>query len=278
MPSFFNQVQLDSNAISNGTIPLAQVDYIKGAFKVMTSAEASSLSAFEQWDPGQIVYFTDSSSLWQYTYVPFNPGAGVFAPYSYFKEIEFYPSFVSASFDTSNDSLTLFANSLEDGDVDSSGNRGPNSQVSMSIDLSSLAGGGGSVNTSSLMTTASAALNVLTFTKGNGDQFSVTIDTGSGGSGTPASPLNSIQFNDNGSFGGDPRFVFNPSTGLAQISGSLQITSSVSDDVFIIKSGDTDLFKVQNDGVVVFASQSVLPTAVEGGMVYSASAFYVGVE
>ena len=181
MPAFFNQVQLDSNAIANGTIPLAQVDYIKGAFKVMTSGEASSLSAFEQWDPGQIVYFTDSSSLWQYNYVPFNPGQGVFSPYSYFKEIEFYPSFVSASFNTSNDSLTLFANSLEDGDVDSSGNRGPNSQVSMSIDLSSLAGGGGSVNTGSLLVTGSAALNVITFTKGDGSTFAITVDTGSGG-------------------------------------------------------------------------------------------------
>jgi hypothetical protein len=128
------------------------------------------------------------------------------------------------------------------------------------------------------MTTASAALNVLTFTKGNGDQFSVTIDTGSGGSGTPGSPANSVQFNDAGSFGGDSKFLFNKTTGLTQISGSFQITSSVSDDVFIIKSGDTDLFKVQNNGVVVFASQSSLPTAVEGGMVYSASAFYVGVE
>lgn len=181
MPAFFNQVQLDSNAIANGTIPLAQVDYIKGAFKVMTSGEASSLSAFEQWDPDQIVYFTDSSSLWQYTYVPFNPGAGVFSPYSYFKEIEFYPSFVSASFNSSNDALTLFANSLEDGDVDSSGNRGPNSQVSMSIDLSSLAGGGGSVETGSLIVTGSATLNVITFTKGDGSTFAVTVDTGSGG-------------------------------------------------------------------------------------------------
>lgn len=181
MPAFFNQVQLDSNAIANGTIPLAQVDYIKGAFKVMTSGEASSLSSFEQWDPGQIVYFTDSSSLWQYNFVPFNPGAGIFSPYSYFKEVEFYPSFVSASFSTANDSLTLFANSLEDGDVDSSGNRGPNSQVSMSIDLSSLAGGGGSVETGSLLVTGSAALNVITFTKGDGSTFAITVDTGSGG-------------------------------------------------------------------------------------------------
>ena len=104
------------------------------------------------------------------------------------------------------------------------------------------------------------------------------LGSGGGGATTPATPINSVQFNDNGSFGGDPRFVFNPTTGLTQISGSLQITSSVSSDVFIIKNGDTDLFKIQNDGVIVFASQSALPSAVGGGMVYSGSAFYVGVE
>ena len=63
-----------------------------------------------------------------------------------------------------------------------------------------------SANTASLLTTASAALNVLTFTKGNGDQFSVTVDTGSGGG--PSTP------------------TF-PYTGSAIISGSLIVTGSI---------------------------------------------------
>ena len=38
-----------------------------------------------------------------------------------------------------------------------------------------------SANTASLLTTASAAGNTITFTKGNASQFSITVDTGSGG-------------------------------------------------------------------------------------------------
>ena len=44
-------------------------------------------------------------------------------------------------------------------------------------------GGGGSTNTGSLLTTASVNLNTITFTKGDSSQFSVTVDTGSGGGG-----------------------------------------------------------------------------------------------
>ena len=42
-------------------------------------------------------------------------------------------------------------------------------------------GGGGSTNTGSLLTTASANLNTITFTKGDGSTFPITVDTGSGG-------------------------------------------------------------------------------------------------
>ena len=62
-----------------------------------------------------------------------------------------------------------------------------------------------SANTASLLTTASAALNVITFTKGDTTQFSITIDTGSGGPSTPTFPY----------------------TGSAIISGSLIVTGSI---------------------------------------------------
>ena len=63
-----------------------------------------------------------------------------------------------------------------------------------------------SANTASLLVTASATLNVIQFTKGNGDQFTVTVDTGSGGG--PSTP------------------TF-PYTGSAIISGSLIVTGSI---------------------------------------------------
>ena len=62
---------------------------------------------------------------------------------------------------------------------------------------------GGSTDTGSLLMTASVSSNVITFTKGNGTTFPITVNTGSGGGGS--------------SF---------PYTGSAIISGSLIITGS----------------------------------------------------
>ena len=42
-----------------------------------------------------------------------------------------------------------------------------------------LSGGGGSTNTGSLLTTASVSLNTITFTKGDGSTFPITVNTGS---------------------------------------------------------------------------------------------------
>jgi hypothetical protein len=64
--------------------------------------------------------------------------------------------------------------------------------------------GGGTVNTGSLLTTASVSLNTITFTKGDGSTFPITVDTGSGG-------------------GGGSSFPF---TGSAIISGSLEVIGS----------------------------------------------------
>ena len=66
-------------------------------------------------------------------------------------------------------------------------------------------------DTGSLLVTASAALNTITFTKGDASTFNVTVDTGSAGGG-----------------------AF-PYTGSAQISGSLTITNDTDGVVFDIK-------------------------------------------
>lgn len=49
--------------------------------------------------------------------------------------------------------------------------------------------GGGSVYTGSLLTTASVSLNTITFTKGDGSTFPITVNTGSGGGSSPATNL-----------------------------------------------------------------------------------------
>ena len=120
----------------------------------------------------------------------------------------------------------------------------------------------GSSDTGSLIT-ASADLNVLAFTKSNGDTFTVTIDTGSSDTDsliTASIDLNVLAFTksngdtftltiDTGS-GGD---AF-PFTGSAEITGSLIITGSLDTTGSVKLALDTSSTAVDN--VMVYNSQS----------------------
>jgi len=106
-----------------------------------------------------------------------------------------------------NNNLEIYSNTTASGAISASGNLhalvADNSDTSFKTVMydpsngqfyrtGSYGGGGGGTptDTGSLLTTASAALNVLTFTKGDATTFDVTVDTGSGGgvniSGTPS--------------------------------------------------------------------------------------------
>jgi len=78
-----------------------------------------------------------------------------------------------------------------------------------------------------------------------------------------------------------------PFTGSAQITGSLSITGSSTfalnpnqtGDFFLIKSSSFNPLKVNSDGVAIFGKfLNTLPTATEGGIAYSGSNLYVGLE
>ena len=103
-------------------------------------------------------------------------------------------------------------------------------------------------------------------------------EIGSGGGGTPGGSNTQVQFNSGSDFAGSPRLVFNETTGATAISGSLSITGSNLDS-FIIKSGSTEILKVDPNGNFVLIERTGdTPTAVAGGIMYSSSAFYVGIE
>lgn len=71
-----------------------------------------------------------------------------------------------------------------------------------------------------------------------------------------------------------------PNRGL-EINTNVIITPSSisgSSDLLLIKNGSDNGIKVNSEGVLQFLSQSSLPTAVGGGMIYSGSAFYVGID
>ena len=132
MPSYSSKLELSPSGVS-GNIVLMDVDPIKGAFKVYTSTALNSTSV-NYFSDGQIVYVSDSGSLYKATVTPADP-PNTFVDSVTFSKFSFVTgSFVSASFNDSSNVLTLFGEpSVGSG----------SSQISMSVDLSSLAGGGG---------------------------------------------------------------------------------------------------------------------------------------
>ena len=84
------------------------------------------------------------------------------------------------------------------------------------------------------------------------------------------------------SSGGGAGFPF---TGSADITGSLQVTGSSTfaaqvggTDFFIIKSGSVNPVKFNGEGIMQFADTNFNPTSVAGGIYYSASQWFLGVE
>lgn len=76
-----------------------------------------------------------------------------------------------------------------------------------------------------------------------------------------------------------------PYTGSADITGSLQVTGSATfevpvggTDFFIIKSGSANPVKFNGEGIMQFASLNFTPTAVAGGIYYSGSQWFLGVD
>ena len=111
MPSFSSKLQLSSTAQSNNIV-LADIDRIKGAFKIYTSSELNSTSV-NYFSDGQIVYVSDSGSLYKATVTAAN-FIDTFTDSVSFSAFSFNSgSFVSASFDSGTSTLTLFGEVVE---------------------------------------------------------------------------------------------------------------------------------------------------------------------
>jgi len=152
--SVSGKLQLDSNAISANDV-LADIQRIKGAFKVYTSTTLNSTSV-NYFSNGQIVFVEDSGSLYKAN-VTLADYVSTFSDSVAFSEFSFNSgSFMSGSFDGVN-TLTLFGQNLQGSD-----------QISMSIDLSALTGsaGGGGGDTTSWM---GQLLDVSTASLDDGD-------------------------------------------------------------------------------------------------------------
>jgi hypothetical protein len=178
MPSYGSKLQLSSGAASSNIV-LADIDKIKGAFKIYTSANAEATSP-NYFSDGQIIYLSDSGSLYRANVSLANPPTS-FTDSVSFSQFSFDSgSFVSASFNSSTSALTLFGQNIDG-----------STRVSHSIDLSSLEGGGGggggditAVFTSDEGITGGASSGnvVLELTAGDGvllNSTGINVNTGS---------------------------------------------------------------------------------------------------
>lgn len=103
------------------------------------------------------------------------------------------------------------------------------------------AGSSGATPTGSLLTTASVLLNTITFTKGNGDTFNVTVDTGSGGSG--GGGIQSVISSSNGAYVSASGTNVIVSASTFQISASsIQLTGSLTSSNAVIFSNINNQF------------------------------------
>ena len=79
---------------------------------------------------------------------------------------------------------------------------------------------------------------------------------------------------------GEPSLRYDGTGLIIGASGSSQalLRVSGSGDLLLIKNEKNSGIKINNESILQFLSQSSTPTPIEGGIMYSGSAFYIGIK
>jgi hypothetical protein len=121
-------------------------------------------------------------------------------------------------------------------------------------------GGGSTIDTGSFLINATATDNNITFTRGNGTSFFITVDTGSNDN------YWKLVSND----------IVNSGSLDVIISSSLTVDQYNNNDIFLIKKSGVTKVKVNNEGVFTLMPTSSFPIAVTGGIIYKDDEYYFG--
>lgn len=267
MPLFTSKLELTSAASGSGTA-LADVDFIRGAFRTVADTGTMNGIPVSQISDGQIIWVEGESATYQATVTPADY-VNTFEDTVSWSVFSGFGSGGGAS--NLGDLADVVTSSLDDGDVlawNNSNNRWEPTNVSGTGDIGGvIAGdgltGGGTQGTVSLDVDPGLGIQLTS--------AGVQLDTGSNHF---INAINSLAtsgiFTQTGS-------AFSTTNDL-EVSGSLTLQYDGSTTPLSVTSGSLDVFSVKGDGIIQIISQSGTPGVVEGGIYRgSDNNFYLGI-
>ena len=269
MPLFSSKLELTSAASGSG-IALADVDFIRGAFRTVADTGSLNNIPVTQVQDGQIVWVEGESSTYQAT-VTLADYVNTFVDTVSWSTFSGFGSGGGGGSSTIGGLSDVSTGSLSNGQVlqyNSSTGKWEASSVSGTGDISAVfAGdgltGGGSAGSVSL--DVDPGLGMQNTTDG------ISLDTGS------SHFINAINaLSDTGIF--QPTGSFYSTNAELQITGSLTIDFASAGKAFSVTSASLEVFSVHGNGVLQLVTQSATPSPIVGGIYLdNTGSLYIGV-
>jgi hypothetical protein len=269
MPLFTSKLELTSTASGSGKA-IADVEFVRGAFRTVATAGALDNIGVEQVADGQIVWVEAESSTYQATLV-LADYVNTFSDTVTWSTFSGFGSGGGGGASNIGELTDVTTGSLSNGQVlqyNSSTGKWEASTVSGTGDISAVfAGdglsGGGSAGSVSLDVDAGLGIELTT--------DGVNLDTGS------AHFINAINnLSTSGIFTQTGSYY--STTNDLQVSGSMRFQYDGSTTPFAIDSGSEETFSVSGEGILRIISQSSTPDVVEGGIYRgNDNNFYLGI-